>query len=48
MNLISEKEKKNIKGGAVNWAVLAGIGGLISFVAGILDGYVNPKRCNNR
>lgn len=23
------------------------VGGLIAFISGLLDGYINPKRCNN-
>lgn len=44
-------EKENlveIKGGAVGLktAILIGVGGLLVLIAGILDGYLNPIKCN--
>lgn len=39
-----------IKGGAVSLkaAILAGIAGLITFLIGVVDGYMNPLKCNMR
>ena len=45
-------EKENlveVRGGAIalKTAIIVGIGGLIALVAGIIDGFVNPIKCNN-
>lgn len=45
---LNQKEMKEIQGGAVNWTLIAGIGAAISFVIGIIDGYSNPLKCNNK
>lgn len=47
MKELNLNEMKEIQGGGVNWTVLAGIGAFISLIAGIVDGYINPKKCNN-
>ena len=44
MNYISNQELKKIKGGFSVWAVL-GIAAIISFLAGVISGYVNPQEC---
>lgn len=40
----------NIQGGAISLksAVLMGIIGLITLLIGVMDGYVNPTKCNSR
>ena len=38
---------KKIKGGAINLKLMAGIGAVASFLIGIIDGLMNPKKCNN-
>lgn len=45
---LKEKELSEIKGGAINlrYAILTGIAGLITLLIGIVDGYVNPQKCN--
>ncbi len=35
-------------GGALRYAILAGLGGLIVFLVGVLDGYMNPGKCNDK
>lgn len=45
---LKKEEMQNINGGAVNWAAIAGISALLSFMAGVVDGYVNPLKCRNR
>ena len=46
MNRINNEQLKKIKGGAVNWGVWAALGGLASFVIGLVDGFVHTKKCN--
>ena len=48
MKELTNNEMMSINGGAVNWAIVAGIGTLVSFIIGAIDGYVNPQKCNNR
>ncbi len=47
MKSISNEEMKAIEGGAVNWGVMAGLSAFASFLIGIVDGYINPRRCNS-
>lgn len=45
---LSDKELLHVKGGfekSIGLTVI--IGGLIAFISGVLDGYINPKKCNN-
>ena len=46
MKNINNNELKEIKGGGVNWGLLAGIGAVASFLIGVIDGLINPKNCN--
>lgn len=47
MNKIKEENLKEVKGGAVNWGLAAGIGAVVSFIIGVVDGLINPKKCNS-
>lgn len=47
MKKISNEQLKEVKGGGVNWSLVAGIGAVTSFLIGIIDGLINPKKCNN-
>jgi len=46
MRELTANEMKKIEGG-VNWVVVTFVSGAISFVIGIIDGMINPKKCNN-
>lgn len=46
MTNIKNEELKEIKGGSVNWGLMVGLGAFASFLIGIVDGYINPKKCN--
>lgn len=48
MQKLSIKEMKNINGGGVSGFVAAifAVGSFIAFLAGVLDGYTRPIRCN--
>jgi lactobin A/cerein 7B family class IIb bacteriocin len=46
MNLVREQEMQQIRGGAVKWGIIAGIGAFASFMIGVLDGWTNTKKCN--
>ena len=47
MNKLNNDTLKKVKGGGVNWSLVAGIGAAASFLIGIIDGLINPKKCNN-
>lgn len=47
MNTMTNNEMKNVKGGGINWGIMAGIGAFASFLVGVIDGIINPKKCNN-
>lgn len=46
MRKLSNEEMKKIEGG-VNWLVVTIATGAISFLIGVVDGLVNPKKCNS-
>ncbi len=46
MRKLSNEEMKKIEGG-VNWLVVTIATGAISFLIGVIDGIVNPKKCNS-
>ncbi len=45
---LNDLELQNIKGGAISFktALLVGIGGFLTLLVGIIDGYMNPNKCN--
>lgn len=46
MKNIEENKLENIKGGGISaWGVF-GIGALVAFLSGVLDGIARPSRCN--
>ena len=47
MEITNNEQLKEIKGGGINWGIWAGIGAAASFIVGIIDGLMNPKKCNN-
>lgn len=42
---MSESELMQINGGAKYWGLIAILGGLITFFAGLIDGVQNPLKC---
>jgi len=47
MNKINNEQLKNVRGGGINWGLMAAIGAIGSFFIGVIDGLINPKKCNN-
>jgi len=45
---LNECEMCEINGGAISWSLLAGIGAGIVYLIGVMSGYTNPSKCNNR
>ena len=47
MNLIKEQELDKIKGGGVPPAlVIVIVTAAVIFLAGVIDGFTNPEKCN--
>ena len=46
MKKVNDVEMNKINGGFSGWA-LAGIGLLVTFVAGVIDGIARPKKCRS-
>lgn len=45
--ILSNEEMFNVKGGAFKVSAFAGLlGGAIVFLIGLIDGLINPQRCN--
>ncbi len=47
MKTLDTQKMQAIEGGALNWGLLGGLAAIITFLAGIFDGYTNPNKCNN-
>lgn len=47
MKKINDEHLKKVKGGGINWTMMAGIGAVASFLIGVIDGLINPKKCNS-
>ena len=46
MKVLNKEEMIKVNGGGVSaWAIF-GIGAAIVFIAGIIDGFVRPLKCN--
>ena len=43
---LTNQQLKQITGGAVNWTAISIIGTIVTFIAGVIDGYLNPIKCN--
>jgi hypothetical protein len=47
---LKDEEMYNVEGGAIkNWkyGIFLGVAGLITLIVGIIDGYMNPQKCNS-
>jgi len=44
--MLSDKELNNINGGAIKLSTGLLIGGAITFIFGIIDGFLRPLKCN--
>ncbi len=42
---LTTHELKSIKAGVIKWGLVAIIGGIITFVVGVIDGFSNPSKC---
>ncbi len=44
--MLTEKEMLNVYGGKVSWSLITTIGGVITLLVGIIDGFFRPLKCN--
>lgn len=47
MNIIDNQKLKEINGGGLNLTLAATWSAALSFIVGLIDGLINPKKCNN-
>ncbi len=45
MRKLETEELKQVYGGEINIGIILGIGSIVSFVIGVIDGFVHPKIC---
>lgn len=43
---LENKELMNISGGGFKFGIAAIIGGIVTFLIGVVDGYLRPLSCN--
>lgn len=46
MKSLNKEEMMNIKGGGLSAWAIAGIGALLVFLSGVIDGFARPLACN--
>lgn len=46
MKKLTKDELMNIEGGALKFGILVGIGAAVTFIVGVIDGFVRPLKCN--
>ena len=46
MKKIKDEELNQVSGGISAWAI-AGIGMLVTFIAGVIDGIARPEKCRS-
>lgn len=46
MKEMNQNELKQINGGGINFGIWAAIGAGITFLIGLVDGYIRPMACN--
>ena len=44
--LLENEDLLQISGGGVNVSLIASIGAAIAFLISIVDGFINPNKCN--
>ncbi len=43
---LTELELVEVSGGAIRYGILATIGAALVFLAGVVDGFIRPLKCN--
>lgn len=47
MRELNKEEMKSVNGGVSAAAIVSIVVGVVTFIVGALEGYTNPKKCNN-
>ena len=45
---LSNDELYSVSGGGIGWGIAGLIAGIITFVVGVIDGYMRPLKCNQK
>lgn len=45
--MLDNIELKEVNGGASKWIAAGIVGGVVTFIIGLVDGYLRPLRCNS-
>lgn len=46
MKILNNDEMLKINGGGITYKLLGLIGGAVIFLIGLVDGIINPRKCN--
>ena len=46
--MLTKEELYNINAGAAKWSVGLVVGAVISFLVGVIDGFIRPLGCNGK
>ncbi len=46
MKSLSKEELLEIKAGGISWSAVGAIVGIVTFVIGLVDGFIRPLPCN--
>ncbi len=44
--MMNKEELLNVTGGGISMGTALGIGALITFIIGVVDGYLRPQKCS--
>lgn len=44
--LLTKEELLKVNGGAINWTAISIIGSIVTFITGLVDGYLRPIKCH--
>ena len=46
--MLNIEELSNVKAGAMKWTVGVAVGAILSFLAGVIDGFMRPLGCHEK
>ncbi|MDD2409172.1 MAG: class IIb bacteriocin, lactobin A/cerein 7B family [Bacilli bacterium] len=44
--MLTDNEMLNIEGGKLSWGLAGALGAFLTLLAGMIDGYLRPLKCN--
>lgn len=42
---LTKNELLKVTGGSINWTAISIVGTIVTFIAGLIDGYLRPIKC---